>query len=101
MAIQNKKQRAPRRSTARTTPAGAADPQKAYVMFAILPDQLLAIKRAALRMQADRGEGKADQSELLRLALDAMASGAELPYGLKEELAAGLKDRRQAARTTG
>jgi hypothetical protein len=99
MATQDKKQRAAR--AARTSPAGAGDPQKAYVMFAVFSDQLLAIKQAAARMQAERGEGKADQSEVLRLALDAMATGGELPHGLKEALAVGVKERRQTARNGG
>lgn len=100
MANQDKSERRRTSRTARTAPGAEGQQRTVYTTFVLFPDQLTAIKQAALRMQSERG-GKADQSEVLRLALDAMASGAELPHGLREALIAGVKERRQAARNGG
>lgn len=86
--------RAPRQAKTATTGEGAGS-RTSYTSFVLYPDQLAALKLVAVRHQAQRGGGKADQSEILRQALDAIATGGELPAGLKEALAAGVKDRRR------
>ena len=100
MANNEKSERRRPPRTAKAAPGAEAEQRTVYTTFILYPDQLTAIKQAALRMQGARG-GKADQSEVLRLALDAIATGAELPHGLKESLAAGIKERRQIARNGG
>jgi hypothetical protein len=79
--------------TARTAPAEDG-PRTAYTTFVVFPDQLLALKQVAALLQAQRG-GKADSSAVLRDTLDAIATGGELPEGLKKALAAGVRERRR------
>jgi hypothetical protein len=85
----------PRRAKTVATGEGA-ESRTSYTSFVLYPDQLAALKLVAVRHQAMRGAGKADQSEVLRLALDAIATGGEFPEGLKEALAQGLKERRRS-----
>lgn len=77
---------------ARTVNAKGELAQMAYTSFILHPDQLYALKQAALQMQGRQG-GKADMSRVLRDALDAIATGGQLPEGLRAMLGDGLKGR--------